>query len=399
MKQILKGIIIGFIFIFTCNSAFMQDKTEENINTTINANNQFAIEFYKEIVKNEKGNIFFSPYSISTAFSMAYEGARGKTAQEIQSIFHFLKDNKQRRLSNETIYNNFKKLCELNIANALWIRKGYKLSSNYAKVIEKYYNGNAASLDFKNAAEKSRTVINNWVKDKTDNIINNLMPQGFLNELTPIVIVNTVDFKGVWRWQFEAMNTKEENYKTGDNKTVKINMMNITNQFNYAKTKELQILEMMYKGNELSMLVFLPAKNDLISLEKIISPENFNEWKNKLAMTKVEIHIPKFKFENKRFLKSVLKDMSMSLVFSENANFSGINGVKGLFISDIIHSAYVDVNEHGTYAKAATSLMLYEGVEDPSKVPVFRADHPFIFIIQERKTGNILFLGRVVNPK
>jgi len=382
--------------------------TSESIISVVNASNQFALDFYFNIKDDEKGNIFYSPYSISTALAMTYEGARGKTADEIQSVFHFPKDDATRRSSVAAIYNGLNKKdakYRLHTANALWVQKGYQLLNGYTDTIEKYYLGKATNVDFAGATEHARQTINNWVEDKTDNKIKDLFPQGSLNSLTRLVLTNAIYFKGIWVKEFAKSETGEEDFRVSKDQTVKVPMMRRADneaKFNYAETEELQILEMLYEGGDLSMLVLLPRSDDLRPLEDSLTLKKLNEWENELKEQRLDVYMPRFTFERKYFLNENLKEMGMPLAFtppgmSPGADFSGIAGDKELFIQLVVHQAFVDVNEEGTEAAAATGVSVGIVSVGP-QIPIFRADHPFIFIIQEKETGNILFLGRVINP-
>jgi len=382
--------------------------TPEGIINVVNASNQFALDFYFKIKDDEKGNIFYSPYSISTALAMTYEGARGKTADEIQSVFHFPKDDATRRSSVAAIYNGLNKKdakYRLHTANALWVQKGYQLLSEYTNRVEKYYAGKATNVDFVRATEQARQTINNWVENKTDNKIKDLFPQGSLNLFTRLVLTNAIYFKGIWVKEFDKGETREEVFRVSREQTVKVPMMRRTDaeaKFNYAETEDLQILEMLYEGGDLSMLVLLPRNDGLKSLEDALTLEKLNEWKNELKEQRVDVYIPKFTFESKYFLNENLKEMGMPLAFTPpgmplGADFSGIAGDKELFIQLVVHQAFIDVNEEGTEAAAATGVSVGIVSIGP-RIPIFCADHPFIFIIQEKETGNILFLGRVIIP-
>jgi len=382
--------------------------TSESIISVVNASNQFALDFYFNIKDDEKGNIFYSPYSISTALAMTYEGARGKTADEIQSVFHFPKDDATRRSSVAAIYNGLNKKdakYRLHTANALWVQKGYQLLNGYTDTIEKYYLGKATNVDFAGATEHARQTINNWVEDKTDNKIKDLFPQGSLNSLTRLVLTNAIYFKGIWVKEFAKSETGEEDFRVSKDQTVKVPMMRRADneaKFNYAETEELQILEMLYEGGDLSMLVLLPRSDDLRPLEDSLTLKKLNEWENELKEQRLDVYMPRFTFERKYFLNENLKEMGMPLAFtppvmSPGADFSGISGDRDLFIQLVVHQAFVDVNEEGTEAAGATGVSVGIVSIGP-RIPIFRADHPFIFIIQEKDTGNILFLGRVINP-
>ena len=374
----------------------------EGVDTVVNANNQFAFDLYPKFKEeSENGNIFFSPHSISVALAMTYEGARGKTAEEMQRVLHIPEDENLRRENFAKIIDGINKpdkKYKLSTANALWPRIDFQLLKEYQDTIEKYYGGKATPLDYAKDSEGSRQIINSWVEDKTEQKIKDLIPAGFLDPSTVLVLTNAIYFKGTWVLQFDPKETKEEDFRTSAGEAVRVPMMRLVDKdekFNYAETEDLQILELPYDGEDLSMLVILPKGNKLEKIEKELSIEKLSEWKDMLKEQKVDIYIPKFKFETKYFMANTLKKMGMPTAFGPGADFSGINGKGGIWIDQVIHQAFVDVNEEGTEAAAATAVMLREMVRT---TPVFRADHPFMFLIQERKSGNILFMGKVANP-
>ncbi|MFA6146134.1 MAG: serpin family protein [Patescibacteria group bacterium] len=377
--------------------------TPEGINSIISANNQFALDLYSQL-KSSEGNIFFSPYSISTAIAMTYEGARGTTAEEMQSVFHFPVDSNLRRSAFASIHNQLNKpdaKYQLSIANALWAQNDYKFLNDYLTTLEQYYAGKATNVDFKNSTEVSRQTINKWVEDKTNDKIKNLFPQGSIDSMTRLVLTNAIYFKGTWIKQFEKNKTSDENFRLSSVNTVKISMMQRTDKdakFNYTETDDLQVLEMPYEGNKLSMMVLLPKNEDLSSLESSLSLEKINDWKSKLQEQRVDVFMPKFTFDTKYFMNETLAKMGMPTAFTNSADFSGMDGTKDLSIQNVIHQAFVDVNEEGTEAAAATGISMGETSAPPQQTPVFRADHPFLFVIQDKDNGNILFFGRVSNP-
>jgi serpin B len=364
----------------------------------IRANNQFSIDLYSEL-KGEEGNIFFSPYSISTALAMLYEGARGQTADEIQEVFHFpIEDEVRRNSYSELIekLNNENVPYKLSNANALWVQKNYPILKEYIETVEKYYFGRATNLDFVGAAEESRQTINTWVEDQTNNKIKGLFPPGTINELTRFVLTNAIYFKGNWVKQFDKDLTREMEFKVSPEKTVLVPMMtHPEDSFNYGRTEDLEILEMLYEGEEFSMLILLPKNDDLSSIEESFTLEKLNILRKSLHNSHTMVVMPKFNLETKYFLQKKLPNMGMPSVFIPNvADLSGIDGTKDLFVEIVVHQAFVDVNEEGTEAAAATGV----GIGVTSMPSVFLVDHPFIFIIQERETGNILFMGRVSDP-
>ncbi len=375
--------------------------TQQGIQEVVNANNQFAFELYSELNKAEKGNIFYSPYSISSALSMTYEGAKGQTANEMKSVFHF-PDIHILRPNFAAVYNGLNKKDKtytLNTGNALWVQYDYPLSDDYKNIVEKYYGGKAANLDFSRETEKSRQTINSFIEKQTNKKIKDLLPPGFLNPLTRLVLTNAIYFKGTWEWEFDKSDTREQDFKITPDNIVKVPMMYMDPdkaRFNYADIGDLQILELPYKGEEISMLILLPTEN-LNSIEPTLTVEKLAEYRIQMRETKLDaIYLPKFEFDTKYFMKNTLSAMGMPTAFDlVKADFSGMTAAEKLFISEVIHQAYVKVDEKGTEAAAATAVGMF-GSAMPRNI--FKADHPFIFIIQERETGNILFLGRVIDP-
>lgn len=378
--------------------------TPEGINAVVAANNRFAFELYSQFnEENRDNNIFFSPYSISIALTMTYEGAKGQTAEEMQSVLHIPEHANVRRPNFARIYNEINKedkKYKLSTANALWAQKDYTFLEEYTDNVEKYYGGKVTNLDFIEESEKSRQTINRWVEDQTNDKIKNLIPPGILNFYIRLVLTNAIYFKGTWVKQFDEKDTREDDFRVNSGKTVKVPMMGLAGdgvEFNYAETDEIQILEMPYDGEDISMLIILPKDNDLINVEETISLEKLSEWKTMFNKQRVDVFVPKFKFETKYFMAGILGNMGMSTAFSRTADFSGMDGTTELFIQNVIHQAFVEVNEEGTEAAAATAVLM-ETLSLGPRIPVFRADHPFIFIIQEAETGNILFLGKVSDP-
>lgn len=376
--------------------------TTEGIASLVNANNQFSLELYARLKEDKGENIFFSPYSISTDLTMTYEGAKGDTAKEIQSVFHFTEDAAARKSSMAAVYNQLNEKnagYKLNTANALWVQKNYPFSAEYLETVEKYYGGKASNLDFAGATEEARQTINQWVEEKTSGKIKDLLPPGILTGLTQLVLTNAIYFKGTWVKQFNPDETKNEDFKISQNSPVQVPMMKRTDKeavFPYMETGELQVLEMPYEGDALSMLLLLPKNEDLESLESTLTLENLNQWKAQLKEGRVDVFIPKFTFTKEYPLNNTLQELGMNLPFSGDADFSGMDGTKNLSISAVVHKAFIEVNEEGTEAAAATGVVF--GTTSVQTIPVFHANHPFIFLIQERKTGNILFIGRVSNP-
>ncbi|MDP2941585.1 MAG: serpin family protein [Candidatus Omnitrophota bacterium] len=405
MKKGMFGSLVLLVGSMSLSSiAFAQDN-----NSVVNVNNQFAFDLYSKY-KSKDGNIFYSPYSISSALAMTYEGARGKTGEEMQAVFLFPQDASMRRDSFLKIYqqiNKKDKKYKLSMANALWAQRDYKFLEDYFSLVEKYYGGKTTNLDFVKETEKSRLTINSWVEEQTNYKIKDLIPPGILNSLTRLVLTNAIYFKGFWLKQFDKKDTKEEDFSITPANKIKAKMMYLSDKeasFNYAETDKLQIVELPYEGNDLSMLILLPKEDDLKAIEESLNFKKLSEWKSLLQSEVVNISLPKFKFETKYFMAQDLQDMGMPTAFTQGidfggkADFSGMTGNKDLHIDQVIHQAFVEVNEEGTEAAAATAVVMETGFVSPNPIKIFKADHPFIFIIQDRETGNILFIGRVSDP-
>lgn len=404
-KYFMLAIILVAVFIFNPLPCKAEDISDSN--------NKFTFELYSKLIEGkENRNEFFSPFSIATAMGMTYEGARGQTKDEMQKVFHFPLDDKTRRdgflnLINEI--NKKDKKYQLHTANALWVEKSYKLLDNYLKVIEGYYQGKASNVGFIDPTEREQAVftINGWVEKNTNGKIKDIIKPQAVSQDTRLILTNAIYFKGKWQTQFNKNLTKEEDFMVSPNKKVKVPMMtmdmkgfNEYPEFKYTETDDLQAIELPYEEKELSMLVLLP-KRDLESIEKTLTYERISEIKRRLSMTPVDLYLPRFKFETKYTLKDVFAGMGMPTAFSNNADFSGMDGTKRLKIDDVIHKAFLEVNEEGTEAAAATAVIMLSkaSVERTKKPVVFRADHPFIFIIQHNTTGAILFIGKVYEPK
>jgi serpin B len=389
-----------------------KERTDQQI--IVEGNNKFALALYAKL-QARQGNLFFSPYSISTALAMAYAGARGQTEQQMAKALHFpttVKVNgsevvpfRQRfhpafaAIIKDLNARGQKDVYELTVANALWGQKGYGFLKEFLDTIKAHYDGQLNEVDFVTATETARKTINAWVEKETKNKIKNLIPRGALNSLTRLVLTNAIYFKGNWARQFKKDRTNDAPFTLMNGDKVNVPMMNQTAEFKYMEAEDFQALELPYVDNELSMIVLLPKEyGGLSKFEKKLTPENVSNWLARLRKRKVIVSIPKFKMTSQFGLVGVLKSMGMRDAFSQRADFSGMNGKKDLFISAVIHKAYVDVNEEGTEAAAATGIVVGITSVQPQP-PVFRADHPFLFLIRDNNSGSILFIGRIMNPK
>lgn len=410
MNITLKLLCYTFILSFVCGSSLA--KANENEQILVGGNSEFALNLYKKLSSDKpEENLFFSPYSISTALAMTYAGASGKTEQEMAKALNFYLPQESLHHAFMDIEDKLNKVqqsgnVKLNVANSLYPQKDYKIRQEYKDFVKAFYGVEITSVDYRNAEKEARALINTWVENKTNNKIKDLFSQP-LNPLTRLILVNAIYFKGNWASQFDKKYTKDENFYFPLNNFIssknskKVPMMNKMGEFKFAEVDALKILELPYVGEELSMVILLPKnKYGIKGIEEKISVNKLNEWRNSLRTQKVKVSIPKFKMTESFNLNEVLKSMGMVDAFKEfNADFSGMISKEDgqLYIGSVIHKAFVEVNEEGTEAAAATAVvMLTRSV--PSPPPVFSADHPFIFLIQDNATGSILFMGRMLEP-
>jgi len=375
--------------------------TAGSVNTLVDSLNDFSFEFYKKLLENNDDNIFFSPYSIFVALSMVYEGASGNTAVEMQNILNILQNNSVTQSSFGRIYNLLNQNQDgytINTANAFWTHQDYKFLDSYLKLLESYYMAEANELDFSKNVEAAE-IINTWIEEQTNDKIKDMIKPSMLSDLTKLVLTNAIYFKGLWEKQFDPDDTYETDFKISNDKTVKTDMMFYTDEnstFNYTETDGLQVLELDYKDNDLSMLILLPKENNISTAESALNAKNLTNWRNDLEKNEIIVKIPKFKFETEYNLNDVLKNMGVIDAFRPGvADFSKMDGTKNLFISKVLHKAFIEVNEEGTEATAATAIIVELTAVMTTE---FNADHPFIFIIQHRETGAVLFMGKVIDP-
>jgi serpin B len=370
------------------------------------SNNLFALDLYAQLGK-EEGNLFFSPYSISSALSMTYAGAKGKTAQEMASTLHFsLPEDRLHAAAGELVAflngSGKDRPYQLSVANALWGQKGLNFLPQFLKLNETNYGAGLKEVDFVQATEPARKTINAWVEKQTNDKIKDLLKPGDLTAATRLVLTNAIYFKSPWQNKFWKESTKPEDFTLAAGTKAKVPMMHKVETTAYAEGGTLEIVAIPYKDHALSMVVLLPKKADgLPELEKQLSEANLIQWLKKLTAHQVDLKLPKFKVTSQINLKKQLSDMGMGLAFSGGADFSGMSTQEKLQISEVIHKAFVDVHEEGTEAAAATAVITMGGTAVPPPLPKvnFHVDRPFVYLILDTQSGAILFMGRVTNPK
>jgi serpin B len=390
--------LVAIIILF----AFSTGLQAADRDVVVDGNTRFALDLYQKLKADRKGqNIFLSPFSISTALAMTYTGARGETEKQITQTLHFALPQQQLHPAFSALQADLQssKGYELAIANRLWGQKDYPFLKDFLKFVDTHYRGGFDEVDYLRDPQGSRKIINRWVEEKTKEKIKDLLLPEDITNLTRLVLTNAIYFKGSWISKFDTKNTIQAPFRLEDGKTVTTPLMSQTGQFKYLDTETLELLELPYVGDRLSMLVLLPRKGiELEKVEQILTSENLRAWRSSMEDTGVRVFLPKFKTLTRFELNDSLIALGMKDAFDEDlADFSGIPGKKDLYISKVIHKAFVDVNEEGTEAAASTAVVM--STKSMRIEPIFRADHPFIFAILDKQSGSILFLGRLMNPQ
>ena len=373
-------------------------------------NSDFSMDLYQQM-RSEPGNLFFSPYSISAALAMTYAGAESQTAEEMQSTLHFLLADQSLHPAFNALDRHLAELADaespddisdpfqLTIANAIWGQKDFHFESSFLDTLAENYGAGLRLLDYITQPEESRLTINNWISEKTREKIRDLIPQGAIDNDTRLVLSNAIYFKATWMEPFEKDLTEEGIFHGLNREEIPVQMMKggPDASLRYYHAPDFQVVELPYIGGQVSMLVLMPDEGKFVDIESVMSSYVLNEILGEMAYSPVRLTFPKFEYEAELSLARMLSAMGMPTAFSDAADFSGMTGSRELFISDVFHKAYVNVDEEGTEAAAATAVVMSvtSMPENPIELTV---DRPFLFFIREHETNSILFMGRVVSP-
>jgi serpin B len=375
--------------------------------TIANANNAFGLKLYQALIHDKANqNQFFSPVSIFSALAMTSEGAAGNSLQ----IFRETLGLPNAATAREGLKEMFASLSSQNapyalaVANAIWPEATAELQKEFVETVKNVYFGESKPLDFKGKAEASRKVINAWVEQQTRNRIKNLLPEGSIDASVSMVLTNAIYFKGKWKSEFDKTLTSKQPFKLEDGTDVQADLMHLPHgqgKLKYAEVNGAQWVQLPYQGDDLSMVILLPKGKKITQLEQKFDVAQWENARKQLQLADVNVWLPKFKMEIGGSIKTQLGQVGMAPLFGAS-DFSRMFAQGGdFYISDVFHKAFVEVNEEGTEAAAATAVVVKECSAMPHDEPViynFRADHPFMFMIQQNATGNILFMGKVMNP-
>jgi serpin B len=372
-------------------------------------NTAFALDLYQALKDSGPDNLLFSPYSISIALAMTYAGARGGTEQQMAETMHYTLP--QDRL--HAAFNGLDQVLamrgqgaegkkegkgfQLNVANAIWGQRGFTFLEAFLDTLARNYGAGLRLLDFAKAAEASRVTINDWIAEQTEDRIKDLIPPGAVDSMTRLVLTNAIYFNAAWQFPFEEALTEEGPFTLIDGSQVTVPMMAAKESYGYAAGEGYQAVDLLYDGGELSMVILLPAEGAFEQFQAGLDAAQVDGILRQLSRQEVLLTMPRFEFESQFNLSAALKSLGMPEAFSTAADFSGMTGKRDLFISDVIHKAFVSVDESGTEAAAATAVImkLTAMPAEPVRVAV---DRPFVFLIRDIETGTILFVGRVMDP-
>jgi serpin B len=403
-----KSLLCAILAVFGSHAALAATPSSNPADqaVAVNGSNAFAVDLYAQLSK-QPGNLFFSPESISTAFGMAYAGAHGQTATQMEHVFHFTLPPDRLHPAMGALLaemNAQHKDYELRVADALWAQQDASFLPDYLKLVQADYGAGFHRVNFKDSPESVRATINAWVEKQTNDKIKDLLSPGVVNHSTRLVLTNAIYFKGNWQDQFDTEATQKEEFHLSATQWVIAPMMHRTDGYRYYDGGTFQALELPYAGDEIAMVVLLPKeKEGLASLEQLFASGVAGDWIQKLEpVDKVILTLPRFTMTQQFELSGTLSAMGMAQALSNGADFSGMTGKPDFTISAAIHKAYIDVNEQGTEAAAATAIVMRATAARmpfPEPPPiVFRADHPFLFILLDTRSGGMLFLGRVADP-
>jgi serpin B len=369
----------------------------DEVRPVVQGNSAFALELFSHLGRAE-GNLFFSPNSISEALAMAYAGARGETANQMGQVLRLEQDQRTRgafAALREYLLSD-RKGRELSVANAPWGQRNYHFMPDYLALLRERYGAELRQVDFTTDPEAARREINDWVEQETRGRIDELISEGGIQRDTRFGLTNAIHFKGKWASEFDPDRTQDGDFHVAPERTVSVPLMTQSAQFPYYRDERLHAVELPYIGEDLAMLLILPTeRHGLAEVEAELTPQRLDELIGGLQPREVDVALPRFELTAEFGLKPVLAEMGMPLAFDEQrSDFSAITTEEQLVIDDVLHKAFVAVDEEGTEAAAATGIVFRAVAMGPQ----FRADEPFVLMIRDRPTGSILFMGRVSDP-
>lgn len=378
------------------------------VRTTLRHANEFGFDLYQRL-RRTRGNLVISPASVHLALTMTYAGARGETATQMGAVLRVGSSSDELHAAYGSAVRSWNATtpATLRVANRIFTDRSVPVEASFVSLTGQRYGAPLERLDFVSAPDPSRLAINRWAEEHTEERIANLLPDGSISPLTRMVLANAIYFKGTWTTQFDPSDTLPERFQTGDSPEPYVPSMKLHARFAWANHPDgVRVLELPYAGGDLSMVFLLPSERSgpgaLEAVEAQLSQESLSRWRGAVSEVDVEVQIPRFRLAPPTVrLSDTLEAMGMPLAFDSQADFTGIATLPGgLYISEVFHKAFIEVNEEGTEAAAATAVVMVTRSARPRpEPPRFIADHPFLFVLMDRRTGAVLFLGRVSDPR
>ncbi len=383
----------------------------------VEGNTAFALDLYGSLSNDASGNLLFSPYSISQALAMTYAGASGDTAIQMADTLHFTLDQSTlpaafQTLNGDLVTRGTADATEygdparaLQIANGLWGEQTFPFSPEFSQELAEYYGAPLQPADFKNDPEGVHAAINAWVADHTEGKIDGIVPEGALTPDSRLVLANAIYFYGGWLHTFDESATADDDFHLADGSMASVPFMYQQEELSYADAGDFQVVELPYQGSGFTFTVILPDEGQFDAVESGLDAATLDAALTQVASHKVDMYLPKFEFDSSASLAQTLAAMGMTDAFDPNAaDFSGMLGAgapEPLVISDVLHKAFISLDEEGTEAAAVTAVIMAAGAGAPSEEqPIeVRVDRPFLFLIRDDQTGTILFMGRVMDPR
>jgi serpin B len=400
MKFTIKTILLA-----ATTSLLAATPISKKEDTIARQNNQFAFDLYKEIIQDKDQNVFFSPFSISTALAMTYAGANSETAREMADAMHFGENSPEFHYAYkdylEQLISNAKGNIELNIANRLWGEKSYTLNKDFIQINDLAYGSPLSHVNFKKQPNESRISINKWVERQTKDKIKDLLAPGVVTPDTRLVLTNAIYFKADWLHAFSKENTRQRPFHYADESKKNTDFMHQQRIISYVETSKYKTVRLPYNGDKQSLIVVLPRKSSTLAKTEASLNQSVIDEIFKAKPTLVDLALPKFRIIEPLGLNSYLKRLGMKQAFDTSADFSNMTPKNDLYISDGIHKAFIEIDETGTEAAAATAVVMTIESTSVEPIPVpkqFIADHPFVFFIVDNETKAVLFMGKILDP-
>jgi serpin B len=403
-------IVLTSMILLGCNSPKRtteqaNDQTARfDIGSLAESNNLFSIDLFKQIQARSE-NLIFSPYSIGTVLAMIYSGSGGTTAAEMSEVLYFprqgLLDPVELGMRESILAADTMPGTDLRLANAIWAQEDFSFLPSYLTRVEKYYDAPLTLLDFTETSnrEESRKRINQWVGEKTNNRIQDLIQPGILDASTRLVLTNAIYFNGGWMFPFDKGATSSSLFHVSKHESIQADFMHQTRSYPYYEDEEIQAISLPYKDSRMALVVILPRSIEgWRMISQVISYERINLVTSEMRTREVQLALPKFTSVLQINLRQELTAMGMGTAFSRHADLSGMTGEKNLFVDEVIHKAFIEVDEQGTEATAATAAIIGLKSSLRDEPVTMNADHPFVFFLLDQQTGCIIFTGRLVKP-